>query len=99
MYQTRSPPLWAEARRSAVFVVELPLARDPDVSEAPAPDHGLRGLRILIVVDHPISRRTSGELCASWGVRTDVCAPRGEAIALLHAAAAVSGSYHRARLR
>jgi signal transduction histidine kinase/CheY-like chemotaxis protein len=49
---------------------------------------GLKGLRLLVVEDHPATRDALAQQAGSWGVRCDSTEAAGTALAMLHDAAA-----------
>lgn len=67
------------------FTVCLRIFREmPLQEETPAPE-GLQGLKVLIVDDNPVARRSLSELMAGWGMEPVVAETGAEALAWLRA--------------
>jgi two-component system, sensor histidine kinase and response regulator len=69
-----------EAGRASVLTVRLPFPlRDSLSSAEQLPRADLRGLRVLVVDDHPVSRRLLEEQLACWEMRVTLAAGASEA--------------------
>ncbi|MEW6281638.1 MAG: response regulator, partial [Candidatus Eremiobacterota bacterium] len=73
--------LCSQPGQGSLFWVDLPLRLAPHSS--PQPPERLRGLRVLVVDDHPVNRRVLREQLTAWGCQLQEATRGSEALALL----------------
>ena len=69
--------------KGSTFRFSLPMAIDPEAASTVVEEADLSGVRLLIVDDREINRRTLEEQVAGWGMRYTSCSSNDEAYRVL----------------
>jgi len=88
----------SEVGRGSTFQLSLRMQVVEATGHAPAPEHAIAGVRLLIVDDHATSSEVLHSQIAAWGLRDDRATGAAEAVALLRKAAAAQDPYRIALL-